>query len=361
MKDCNCKIKYNNGGKTNPYGEPYSPSNAVHNVSSNSTFTLSDGSNQYNSNINVTGADPEYVKKPLFQRMFSKDNVRSLDMSRSSDRKSLEKEAIYAGFKNSTDYMTSKGFSLIQGQWYPSKNQETNVKMNGTNTVTNTSDQYNALKQTVKNNKVNETIQVGPMMKWGGKLKFNNGGGISGTLAGSNVSYGSSGVNANISPSLNFGNKGATTLGLNLGTDNDNNLTRGIQGNLNFGPTRGRDWDPRFVGSLSGNIGINKKRTGDGLFKGNTGTSASGRVSLGFGRPGVVSRGGCSNGMCFTNVPGYNLNAFFESSNKKSFNPGNKVGLSGQYGNFNAEGSYNLDTKSPNFKVGVGIPFNRFR
>ena len=31
----------------------------------------------------------------------------------------------------------------------------------------------NALRQTVKNNKVNETIQVGPMMKWGGRIKYN--------------------------------------------------------------------------------------------------------------------------------------------------------------------------------------------
>jgi hypothetical protein len=191
--------------------------------------------------------------------------------------------------------------------------------------------------------------------------KYRNGGGIFGTLGGSNFSYGSSGINANISPSLNFGNKGNTTLGLNLSTDSSGKISRGLQGNLNFGSMRGRDWDPRFVGSLKGDVGINKQRTGDGLFKGNTGTSASGRLSLGWGRPGVVSGGGWANGMCFQNVPGYNLSGFFESSNKNSFNPGNRVGLSGNYGNFNAEGSYNLNTKSPEFKVGVGIPFNRMR
>jgi len=196
----------------------------------------------------------------------------------------------------------------------------------------------------------------------GGKVnpyKYNNGG-VFGTLAGSGVSYGSSKVNANANLGLNFGPKSNTTLGLNLGTDSDNNISRGLMGNINFGSTE--DWYPGFVGSLKGDVGINKKRNMDGIFKGNTGTSASGRLSLGWGRPGVVSTGGCANGMCFQNIPGYNLSGFYESSNKNSFNPGNRVGISGQYGNFSAEGSYNLNTRSPEFKVGFGVPLtNRIR
>jgi|TARA_Y100000310_G_C20543196_1_gene744313 hypothetical protein len=115
-----------------------------------------------------------------------------------------------------------------------------------------------------------------------------------------------------------------------------------------------RVYTPGFKGSISGEYGTTKQ-----LGKGKKTTGYSGRVSLGIGRSGSGIYQGCPGGKCGENLLGYNIKAFGEHGSKGSYNPGTRVGLSGRVGPVIGEGSYNIKTKKPEFKVGVTIPINK--
>mgnify|MGYP005821907731 FL=1 len=125
----------------------------------------------------------------------------------------------------------------------------------------------------------------------------------------------------------------------------------GGSGKLSFGSRNPGTYDPSFKGSISGEYGTTKGPTGKKT------TGYTGRASLGIGRSGSY---GCYGGYCSgPDVTGYHLKAFGEHGSKGSYNPGTRFGLSGRYGVFHGEGSYDIQTKKPQFKLGVKIPINK--
>jgi hypothetical protein len=125
----------------------------------------------------------------------------------------------------------------------------------------------------------------------------------------------------------------------------------GGTGKFSFGSRNPGTYDPSFKGSISGEYGTTKHPTGKKT------TGYSGRASLGIGRSGSF---GCQGGYCSgPDVAGYHIKAFGEHGSKGSYNPGTRFGLSGRYGVFTGEGSYDIQTKKPQFKLGIKLPFNK--
>jgi len=137
------------------------------------------------------------------------------------------------------------------------------------------------------------------------------------------------------------------------GTKNISKTFKGGSVNFSFGSRNPGTYDPSFKGSISGDYGVTKQSSGKKSVGG------SGRVSLGIGRSGSNILEGCPSGGCSAPVTGYNIKAFGEYGSKGSYSPGTKVGLSGRYGLISGEGSYNINTKKPEFKLGLKIPFNK--
>ena len=128
---------------------------------------------------------------------------------------------------------------------------------------------------------------------------------------------------------------------------------------LSFGSRNPGTYSPSFKGSISGEYGTTKHpeifRKGKSTGKKTKGYSV--RASLGIGRSGSF---GCQGGYCSgPDVAGYHIKAFGEHGSKGSYNPGTRFGLSGRYGVFHGEGSYDVQTKKPQFKLGIKIPINK--
>ena len=120
---------------------------------------------------------------------------------------------------------------------------------------------------------------------------------------------------------------------------------------LSFGSRNPGTYSPSFKGSISGEYGTTKHPTGKKT------TGYSGRLGLGIGRSGSF---GCQGGYCSgPDVAGYHIKAFGEHGSKGSYNPGTRFGLSGRYGVFHGEGSYDIQTKKPQFKLGIKVPINK--
>mgnify|MGYP003144473006 CR=1 FL=1 len=165
----------------------------------------------------------------------------------------------------------------------------------------------------------------------------------------------------NVKPGIQIGKVrlgGVLSQKYKLGDFSKGKTFVGGSGKLSLtGHRRGkRDYDPGFMGSLSGRGGV---RTDIGK------KAASGRLSLGFGRPGsweVPEKSACGPGMycgANTDIPAWNVKAFGEHGTKHSLKKGTRFGLSGRFGWLKGEGSYNIKTKKPEYKLGLNIPFNK--
>jgi len=134
------------------------------------------------------------------------------------------------------------------------------------------------------------------------------------------------------------------------GTKNTSKTFTGGGAKFSFGSRPGT-YSGTFKGSISGDYGTTKSTTGKKT------TGYSGRLDLGVGRSGSL---GCTGRSCSSaDVSGYHLKAFGEHGSKGSYKPGTRVGISGRYGVFTGEGSYDLKTKKPGFNFGITIPVNK--
>jgi len=134
------------------------------------------------------------------------------------------------------------------------------------------------------------------------------------------------------------------------GTKNISKTFTGGGAKFSFGSRPGT-YSGTFKGSISGDYGTTKQATGKKT------TGYSGRLDLGVGRSGSL---GCTGRSCSSSdIAGYHLKAFGEHGSKGSYSPGTRVGISGRYGVFTGEGSYNLKTKKPGFNIGITYPINK--
>ena len=190
-------------------------------------------------------------------------------------------------------------------------------------------------------------------------------------LAGSEASIVSKGKDAkgkfSLTPGVSFGGgpygvgsfnlygKGGMTVDKGSGKKK---FSVGGGGKYSFGKNWGnpRDLDTRFLGDITGEHmrDVDTKKT-----------KTTGRLSLGFGKPGEhgtdFGGGGCSGGYCYGSgyggeATGWNVKGFGEYDTK-SRSP--KIGLSARYGMFRGEGKVDVKTKKPEYKFGLSIPFNK--
>lgn len=125
----------------------------------------------------------------------------------------------------------------------------------------------------------------------------------------------------------------------------------GGTGKFSFGSRNPGTYSPSFKGSISGDYGTTKHPTGEKT------KGFSGRLDLGIGRSGSF---GCTGKGCSSpDIAGYHIKGFGEYSSKGSYNPGTRIGISGRYGVFHGEGSYDIQTQKPQFKFGIKIPINK--
>ena len=127
----------------------------------------------------------------------------------------------------------------------------------------------------------------------------------------------------------------------------------GGAGGVYFGsPSAGRrESDARFLGSATGDVtyGLAGKSKGE--------IGYSGRIGLGVGRKGTA---GCYGNFCSSDdIIGRGIEAFGEYGSKHSANPGARVGLAGRYGWLSGSASYGVQTKKPQFNIGLKVPLNR--
>ena len=198
--------------------------------------------------------------------------------------------------------------------------------------------------------------------KGGAVPSYDNGDDVNLGLGGSELSYGTSGLTTKINPTLNMGrlNLGGEFGGLHSFNDDvSSKYFLGGTGRFNFDSSgrRVRDWDPRFMGSLSGNVGYGRTGSEKQGNLSNQGLAASGRLDLGVGRPGKTF---CVGNACDAPpVIPWDIGAFGEYGNQYSLNPGLRTGVKGQYNWLSGEGGYDLTNKSPFFKAGLNIPLSR--
>ena len=241
------------------------------------------------------------------------------------------------------------------------------------------------------------------MSKKGGLRKYQFGGekgfGLKASALYDRTLGGNTGINASFSPSYRF-----LTPNLDIGAirgtrgwGDDRTIFTGGNMDLRFGPSRStvgfrNEGSTRFMGSLQGELGHGYKASPVDMFssarridpdlgqhtdppadvptesggrnwninwpsiKFPQGVDASGRLSLGIGRPGEP---GCEPNHCGGFSGGttpWNLSGFYEAGTKNSLRPGQHVGLSGRLGNLSGEYNYNLDTKQHGFQAGLKIP-----
>jgi hypothetical protein len=155
--------------------------------------------------------------------------------------------------------------------------------------------------------------------------------------------------NLNIGGKLTYTPPKLTSEG---GRSGKGNVFVGGTTDINIGSRRNkRDYDMSSFGrlSLTGGLNIGSGEHGD-LFREPTGSA---RLTIGAGRPGDP---GCYRGMCYAPaVSGYNIGGFGEVS---SDSPKGKFGLSGRYGIFTGEASYDLATKQKQYKLGLSFSPN---
>ena len=330
----------------NPYGDPSSFWSFLNDKNWNSAH-LDLGYN-YNQPINVGGVSGGKGTHNLTARL-----------AHSGDR--FAGSPGYGGFFGNKGGSSRPQFSYgLEGNYDLTNKQLTNIGAYGQIGLLGPVNISGSAGYNPQTRKPHFNLGFGSRLEKGGTVpSYNNGDGVGLGFGGSELSAGTSGLLTKLNPNLVLGSKlslGGEYSGLHNFNEGPSKYVIGGTGNLDISASgrRVRDWDPRFVGSLSGSLGYGKTGSEKMGNLSNQGMSASGRLDLGVGRPGKTF---CVGNACSAApVTPWSITGFGEYGNQYSLNPGLRTGVKGQWNWLSGEGGYDLTNKSPFFKAGLNIP-----